>query len=355
MIVKQKIIFFFNTLERTGSEIFLFNLIDCLDLTKFEITIVCFQKAGSLKDDLKVEVKLIDEFIRFNSIDKIINKLGVDVLEKKIQTLLDTINPNICYFNTIGNLYLLKYIDQSKIKTIVHIHELSSNYSYITDSDFDALLSSHLLIACSDLVRQELVDLPAGKIEVINSCPLKLQKPKRSTILGNSSKIRIITSGSISFRKGTDLWLKIIQNLELPNLEFIWLGKNSKNGFARWIELTANKLSIIKNNFKFIEPQTESEYNSILASGNYFLSTSREESMGIAMMEAQLFGIPVIALNSGGSELIIRSTDYLISSYQIDDIIRQISHIIENNKAITNDTCNYSFLDEFKKWQNLLS
>jgi glycosyltransferase involved in cell wall biosynthesis len=87
------------------------------------------------------------------------------------------------------------------------------------------------------------------------------------------------------------------------NVEFIWLGKWPNNGYA---ELLKNKIDAGEfPNVQILDQLNHQEYYQTMQSADLFLSCSREESMGLVMMEAIYCGVPVLATDSGGSSLIV--------------------------------------------------
>jgi glycosyltransferase involved in cell wall biosynthesis len=90
-------------------------------------------------------------------------------------------------------------------------------------------------------------------------------------------------------------------------------------------------------------------------------STSREESLGLAMMEAIYLGKPVIALNSGGSNLIItESNGFVIDSFDGVKIAEVLRDFVEVKLSDFKDKVSVEILDnfdlesEFIRWENLL-
>jgi glycosyltransferase involved in cell wall biosynthesis len=74
----------------------------------------------------------------------------------------------------------------------------------------------------------------------------------------------------------------------------------------------------------------------ILPIADIFLSTSENEGMPIALIEAQLAGIPVIATNVGSiSEVIINNTTGLLCNRSSAELIKAINKLAQNKKMRT--------------------
>lgn len=351
---KKHILFFFNTLDRTGSEVILVDLINELNFEHFRVTVLVPGKAGELKNELSNQINLIEYFTTFTLIEKAKNFFTKNVLEVKVKSLLKDLQIDACYFNSLHNISLIKFIDAKLYNIYVHIHELSSNFTNINSLDFEGIFKSNKIIACSELVYKELEFL-SKNISIVNSCPNLGNIEKYKLYNKKKNSLTIVTAGSISFRKGTDIWLKIVELFKNDSVNFIWLGKESNDGFCKWIQMQANSLQSTCNNFSFITPNNQLEYYSIINSATYFFSSSREESMGMAMMEAQYLGLPVIALNSGGSSLVLRENDLKIDSLEPEIIYESIKKFISQKRNESTNEMKYDFRSEYKKWLDIIS
>ena len=109
MSSKKRILFFTKDLNRTGAEIILFNIVESLDRSKFDIGIVLMQQGGELVSDLPKDVKLFYLESTFNLLDKIRFHLGEDVMLNRLKRIECEFKSDIWYINTIDNAYLLKF------------------------------------------------------------------------------------------------------------------------------------------------------------------------------------------------------------------------------------------------------
>lgn len=355
-----KILFFTSNLKRTGAEVVLFNLVCRLDPILFQIGLVLTTDEGELVHDLPPHVTLYRLKTKYNLIDKIKHNLGSDLLFNQLQSIQNKNNYGIWYINSLSPAYVLKYANLFNVKTVCHIHEISSNYSYLSSINFKFILNSNLIIACSQIVYNEIINVYGGQIEVINSAidtnyidSFNLKKSNKA------KELQIICAGSISDRKGTDIFIQVANMLQDKKIKFIWLGKYSDNGFSYWIKKTLEKTNL--PNVEFINPNTQLEYYSYLNDADYYFATSREESLGLAMMEAVHLGIPVVALNSGGPSLFINeSNGILIDSYNINEVSKHLYKFVskhedgKNFESNKNSLKDFNLSQEYTKWQRLL-
>jgi glycosyltransferase involved in cell wall biosynthesis len=221
-----------------------------------------------------------------------------------------------------------------------------------------------MIIACSQLVYEEVNRVYAGSLKIIKST---IDTDYLNNIIyenklySNSfdEGVTFVCSGSISDRKGTDLFIQIANYFRNSNYKFLWLGKFSKTGYSEWI--TDWVINLQLPNIKFVSPSSQVEYYSLMKNSNIYLSTSREESLGLSIMEALYLNKPVIALNSGGSKLMIDQTNgIVIDSFEIDNIASQINIFLKSKlQKIDFSNSNkffedYNLENEFSLWQDLL-
>jgi glycosyltransferase involved in cell wall biosynthesis len=357
---KVKILFFSNNFNRTGAEVVLFNLICRLDPTLYQVGLIVTSESGQLINELPKHIDCFQLKVKYSIVDKVLHYFGKDLLSKQLSKIQKKGQYSIWYVNSLSPSFVLKYARSFNVKTVCHVHELSSNYSYLSDNDFNNVLKSDLIISCSQLVYEQIIKSYDGRIETINSAidtnyiaGLNLKRKNESKV------ITIVCSGSISDRKGTDLFIEVAQRLNNKNYKFVWLGQFSKSGYSLWIKQNLAKLRL--SNIEFISPTSQLEYYSEINNADLYFSSSREESLGLAMMEALYLGLPVVALNSGGPSLFINeSNGFLINSFDAKVISSSINHFIEvkiNNysrEVLQNIPIKFNLNNEFIRWEGLL-
>jgi len=112
-------------------------------------------------------------------------------------------------------------------------------------------------------------------------------------------KFRIISTGSISVRKGSHYLLEAFDNLRLPNSELIFIGDISDD-----FKQIKKKYSNMKN-IKFIKKQNQEKLKFFYNDSDLFILCSIEEGLAMVQAQAMACGLPVICTtNTGGSEII---------------------------------------------------
>ena len=120
--------------------------------------------------------------------------------------------------------------------------------------------------------------------------------------------------------------------LQGKDYEFIWLGKPNQSAFGEIVRLKNEKTQSVQ----FLSTNSQKEYLEIFGSGDVFFSTSREESMGLVMMEAIALEIPILALNSGGATLIVdESNGKICHDVRPQVLAEELMDVINNRGNFT--------------------
>jgi glycosyltransferase involved in cell wall biosynthesis len=332
MSTKKRILFFTKDLNRTGAEIILFNIVESLDRSKFDIGIVLMQQGGELVPNLPEDVNLFYLENTFTLFDKIRFHLGEDVMLNRLKKIENEFKSDIWYINTITNAGVLKYSNHFSAYKFLHIHENLFGIGHLSLADTEIILNKvDHYIACSSIIYNQLKCLTQKPCSTITSC---IDKNYIDSCLINftspsKNKIKIIGSGTICQVKGVEIFVEISKLFDPNNYEFVWIGKWSKTGYS---EVLRRNIDSIKN--PAIEIKTsisQEEYIHEIGSADLFLSCSREESMGLVMMEAIYCGVPVLATDSGGSYLIVNDQNGKICFDSRPEVLaNEVRTLIEN-------------------------
>lgn len=146
---------------------------------------------------------------------------------------------------------------------------------------------------------------------------LKFNVEKR---LCNSGKIIILTSGSLIHRKGIDIIIRALNQLEksiFKKFEFWILGEGPEK--QNLIDLANTSVNI--RFIGFVEPDNISTY---FKNADIFIFCSRYDGWGVVINEAMASGLPIIvSKNCGASEYIDKEGGFIV-----DDSINNLSNII---------------------------
>ena len=362
MSTKKRILFFTKDLNRTGAEIILFNIVESLDRSKFDIGIVLMQQGGELVPNLPQDVKLFYLESTFNLFDKIRFHLGEDVMLNRLKKIENEFKSDIWYINTITNAGVLKYSNHFSTYKFLHIHENLFGIGHLSLTDTEIILNQvDHYIGCSDIIYNQLKSITQKPCTTITSCIDKnyidsclINLPERP-----KNKIKIIGSGTICQVKGVEIFVEISKFFDPTKYEFVWIGNWSKTGYS---EVLRRNINSIKNPAIEIKNDLSPlEYIQEINSADLFLSCSREESMGLVMMEAIYCGVPVLATDSGGSSLIINDQNGKICFDLRPEILaKEVLNLLKaknqfDKNAMKESIGKYNIQVELHKLENILS
>jgi glycosyltransferase involved in cell wall biosynthesis len=276
---------------------------------------------------------------------------------KKIQ---HDFKSDIWYINTVDNAYLLKFKEHFSVKTCIHVHEYLYNFEQIAAQEINLLIEeADQVIGCSVLVENLFISLIGSKYityqSAIDTQYIDLCLTETTPKSGN--KKRIVSSGTLCYRKGLDLFLEVSNFCKGDDFEFIWLGKWPNNGYA---ELMKSKINAGEfPNVQILDQLNHKEYVQTMHSADLFLSCSREESMGLVMMEAIYCGVPVLATDSGGSSLIVNDQNGKVCfDFRPATLALEIQGLLNKSfdkAAMRKSISQYDGKEEIKKLENILS
>jgi glycosyltransferase involved in cell wall biosynthesis len=329
--MSQRILFFVNNLNRTGSETLILNLINDLNQqNNLEIGIVLFKRGGELVPEIASNIPVFYLDLGFSSFDKLKFHSGIDVIGNKLAKIQLQFAATMWYFNTIDYVSLLKYKTRFNCKAFVHVHEMIGRFdSFNKDELYSVIDHCDHLIACSSLIKDLFETFFPKPITVINSTIdfEMIGKFKKNKTFNPREKVTVLTSGTISYNKGADIFHEVAKILSNNNFEFIWLGKPNQTAFSEIVRLKNQQNPVIQ----FITTHSDQEYLEIFSQADVFLSTSREESMGLVLMEAIALEIPVLATNSGGSTLIVdEQVGDICQDLRPEMIAKQLLEMVEH-------------------------
>ena len=360
MIVKKKILFFTKDLNRTGAEMILFSFLEKLDRSKFDIGVVVFQKGGELITDLPNDISLFYLESNFTLWDKIRFHLGEDVMLNRLKGIQNKFKSDIWYINTITNALFLKYSNHFSVFSFLHVHENLYSLGTLSIKETQIIFNSvDHFVACYDLIDEQLSSITNKPRTIISSCIdknfidsclLDYTKPSKN-------KIKIVGSGTICHIKGVEIFVEISKLFSPVEYEFVWIGKWSNTGYS---EVLKRKISSNGNStLKIINEINPKDYIHEISSADLFLSCSREESLGLVMMEAIYCGVPVLATHSGGSSLIVNDQNGKVCFDFRPDMLAQEIKVLLNKSfeksAMRKSISQYDGEEEIKKLEVLLA
>ena len=161
---------------------------------------------------------------------------------------------------------------------------------------------------------------------------------------------RIVSCSSLIKVKRVDLIISALENLKTDR-KVIWnhFGEGVLQGELH--DLAKRKLGQLQNiNFQFMGQIQNSELLKFYASNkiDLFINTSSSEGIPASIMEAQSFGIPVIATYVGGvKEVVTEGTGILLP---VDFVPEDLTKMIQLYANLPEDEINKIRMKAFKNW-----
>ena len=204
--------------------------------------------------------------------------------------------------------------------------------NYLKDWDKIARNKPDEIIAISTEVQRRIKNY-YGKISQIIFPPVNLSKNLEEKIDFKEGKYHLVVSRLVTYKK-VDLVVDTFNKLKLP-LVIVGNGLEFNN-----LKLRA------KNNIKFVRNISDKELCEYYKNAKALIM-SQEEDFGMTSIEAQSFGVPVIAYNRGGAKdtVVDGMTGVLFEDQNIKSLtsaIAKCSKISFNHKYLVENAKNFS-------------
>tara|TARA_Y100000590_G_scaffold451672_1_gene593461 strand:- start:2048 stop:3271 length:1224 start_codon:yes stop_codon:yes gene_type:complete len=205
------------------------------------------------------------------------------------------------------------------------------------------LIGSDSVVVSTESEKQDIIkyyDLEGSKIHVIPAgVDLKLFRPLDKLECKNGLNIThknviISVAQRIEPLKGLDLLINALPYLKnLGDIKLLIVGgdQNSKDQIEYLMKLVSD-LGLL-DNVEFTGPVSQKDLVKYYNSSDVLVMPSHYETFGLAALEAQACGLPVIAAGIGGPEVFIQNgrNGYLVPNQEPMEYAKRINQIIQNN------------------------
>lgn len=209
------------------------------------------------------------------------------------------------------------------LRVVFHLHELPRSIGWLLRS---AIGTADCVVFCSQACADHFSAVPVKKRRIIVNALQLTDLPAVTHTLENK---RIVMVGSINRNKGQDLLLAAFSRLKNRDAE-LWLYGTvglSAHKFVNELRAAAETAGVADR--VFFPGPTENVF-SVFGRAALVVHTSWTESFGMALVEAQSCGIPVIAHDLEGMREVVQDgvTGYLIPPGDIDSLVSRIDVLL---------------------------
>jgi len=258
------------------------------------------------------------------------------IVNKKIKFIITGHLPIIIFGNIFG-LFVKDTIG------IIHGHESLMGNNLVKFLTKKSLLKINTLISVSKFSKQKVLEkIKHPKIKIIsNGFDRKRFEGLVRREQLDLNKINLITVGSVSERKGQKNVIRALPTLKssYPEIEYHMIGNI-------YIEDEINKLAMcldVTDNIKCHGYLDDLHLTDIMNNATIFimlsenLSNGEVEGFGIAILEANYFGVPVIGAKDCGIEDAVKNgySGILIDNNDINQLKTAIDNIMNNYEVFT--------------------
>jgi glycosyltransferase involved in cell wall biosynthesis len=217
---------------------------------------------------------------------------------------------SLVYANTVVALDEALKLSVLGRRIILHVHELNETVEHFSMREKLKASVAHVdcFIAASHAVESYLlkeIGIPSAKIRVVHEFAISDSKTVisrenvRKCFALSKDNFAIGMCGTISWRKGVDLFIRLAQILKtrdpLNQIRLLWLGGNRSEHRQSLHELSRFGLT---DRCQFIE-ENDTPAN-FYAALDAFALTSREDPFSVAMLEAGLASLPIVCFQDSG-------------------------------------------------------
>ena len=322
-----KILYLVNSSEIGGAEKSLLLLIDNIDRTKFEISVICLRGTGIFTEELKI--RNIPVFI-FNIKKKPFSIFNVYITIKRIKP--DIIQSFLFISNIIGRIAG----KLAGVKVIISSQRSVDKWRRWYHWKIDRLTSKFTTLIISNSFSGKRVLVEKGKIKSKKIIVIpngvksnQKRKPYLKREIGFDVEETVIgTVGNLREVKDHKTFIKVASEIsrKFQNIKFLIAGKGPlERELKKIAELSGLKKKIV---FVGFIKEIEKVYSAI----DIFVLTSFWEGCPLSILEAMSFGIPVVSFSVGDVPYIIQNgkDGFFVKDRDFTELIEKIKLLLKN-------------------------
>ena len=210
-------------------------------------------------------------------------------------------------------------------RVVFHVHELPRRIGPLLRA---AIAAADCVVFCSETCAVHFAGVPARRRRtIVNAMHFADLPPVRHEGAGR----KVVMVGSINRNKGQDLLLKAFARLRNRDAELWLYGATglSAHKYVHDLKHYAERHGLAERVFF---PGPTSDVFRVFAEASVMVHTSWTESFGMALVEAQSCGVPVIAHDlEGMREVVVDGvTGYLVAPGDVESLAMRIDKLLED-------------------------
>lgn len=344
--MKKKILFLIESFAGGGVEKVFIDLINNMDISKYDITVMSIWDYGVRKKDLRKDVKYKSIFPNIRGISRVFHNF----VEKSDGSLLYKLGIREKYDIEIAFIEgrATKIIGastnpNSKKIAWVHIdlsqgHWTSRVFKESLEREKDCYKKFNDIVFVSNSAKEGFKNLFGNEFDnlqvkynpIIAEEVVKKAEEEVNDIEKPKDKMLLVTSGRLVSQKGYESLLEACNKLNKDNIKYeLWiLGE----GWDRpKLEELINKYNL--SNVKLLGFK-ENPYKYI-KQGDLFVCSSKNEGFSLVIAEAMILGLPVISTNCSGPNELLNFGQYGYMVENNDEALYEgLKEIINNDEKL---------------------
>lgn len=337
----KKILFLIHDLGGGGAEKVLVNLVNCMDKTKFDITVMSLFDVGVNRQFLSPDNKYIGCMkYMFKGNSKIMKLLSPEALHK--QFIKEHYDIEVAYLEG-PSARIISGCDDKSTKKVCWIHgtldtkeKIASPFRSFEEAEKCYNKFDHMVFVSEDIRHAFCNVLPVKSAKVLYNTVesdkiISLSKEDAPEIHKND-KTKLVAVGSLKDVKGFDRLLHIAKKLKSEKYEFelYIIGTGVlQNEFENYIK--NNNLS----DTVFLTGYKENPY-AYVSKCDLFICSSHSEGFSTAATEALITGVPVCTVEvSGMKEMLGQNNEYgLITENSEEALYEGIKKLLTDKELL---------------------
>lgn len=344
--MKKRILFLVESFAGGGVEKVFIDLINNIDISKYDITVISIWDYGVRKKDLRKDIKYKSIFPNIKGISrvfhnfveksdgKLLYKFGIrekyDIeiafIEGRATKIIGASNnPNskkIAWVHTdLYNGHWTSMIFKKNIQLEKRYYEKFNDIVFVSNSAKEGFIK---------LFGNKFEKIHVKYNPIISHDVIKKSNEKVLDRVKPNSKKLLVTSGRLVSVKGYDRLLEVCNKLNIAGFNYeLWILGDGWDKPKLEEIIVRYKLSNVKllgfkeNPYKYIKQ------------GDLFVCSSKNEGFSLVIAEAMLIGLPVISTNCSGPNELLNFGEYgfMVENTE-DDLYEGLKEILNDEKKL---------------------